>query len=77
MMINYNNKRSFVSIELNLHTINCLKENKYPLKNKEDNQLFSELLKIYNIISTTDLLMGKKDFFICIMTNQLDCFINF
>jgi len=60
--LNYNNKKSFVSLELNLHTLNCLKENEYPLKNKKENELFIELLKVYNIISTSDLLKGKKEF---------------
>lgn len=60
--LNYNNKKSFVSIELNLHTINCVSNEKYSLKNNSKNELFNELIKIYKLIETSDLLLGKKDF---------------
>ena len=60
--LNYNEKKSFVSIELNLHTINCDKKNNYPLKNDKQNELFNELIKIYNIIENSDLLLGKSGF---------------
>lgn len=62
--LNYNNKKSFVSIELNLHTINCVSKNdkKYSLKNKKENELFSELIKMYEIICNSDLLLNKTEF---------------
>jgi hypothetical protein len=62
--INYNKKRSFVSIELNIHTLNCLKEceSKYPLTDKEDNIIYKEAKKVCEIISNSELLMGKLDF---------------
>ncbi len=61
--LTYNKKRSFVSIELNLHTINCLsKKTQYPLKTKRDTKLFDELLKVYNTIATSKLLKGKLGF---------------
>jgi hypothetical protein len=61
--INYNNKRSFVTIELDLHTINNdLTENYYSINSKKDNELFLEVKKICNIISNCDLLKEKLDF---------------
>lgn len=49
---NYNNKSSFISVELYLHT-NNIKFKKYPLNAKKDTELFNECLKIGNEI-------GKK-----------------
>jgi len=62
--INYNTKRSFVSIELSLHTLNILEnvKNKLPLNNKKDNIIYQECLKICDIISNCDLLKGKLEF---------------
>lgn len=61
--LNYNNKKSFTSIELNLHTANCLdRDCNYSLKDKEDNELFNEMMKISEKIANTDLLKGKLDF---------------
>jgi hypothetical protein len=61
--LNYNSKRSFTSIEISLHTLNCLnKEINLSLKDKVDNELFMEMMKISNIIANTDLLKGKLDF---------------
>tara|TARA_Y100000389_G_C17335810_1_gene450575 strand:- start:23 stop:598 length:576 start_codon:yes stop_codon:yes gene_type:complete len=62
--INYNNKRSFVSIELNVHTINLdsSNEKKYPLSEKGERTLLDETLKICNIISNSDLLKNKTEF---------------
>lgn len=62
--INYNNKRSFVSIELNLHTLNCNKntERKYPLNEKRDTMIYDEVIKVCKTIAKCDLLQGKLDF---------------
>lgn len=60
--IAYNDKKSFVNIELNLHTINIRSEKKYSLKNSHDNKLFNELTEIAKIISNTNLLKGKCNF---------------
>lgn len=61
--LNYNSKRSFTSIELNLHTANCLdRDCNYSLKDKPDNELFLEMIKISKIIAKTDLLKDKSDF---------------
>lgn len=61
--LNYNSKKSFTSIELNLHTANCIsKEVNYSLKDKDDNELFLEMIKISNLIANTDLLKGNLDF---------------
>lgn len=66
--LNYNDKRSFTSIDLNLHTINCLKKQKeedqklYSLNNKKDTEMFEELLRIAQIITELPLLKGEKEF---------------
>lgn len=62
--LNYNKKRSFTSIELNLHTINCQNNTKssLPLKNKNNSELFDELILITKKIVNTDLLKGKLNF---------------
>jgi hypothetical protein len=62
--IAYNHKRCFTSIELSLHTINCLssRNKDYPLKTSGDTELYDELLKIANIIASSELLLGKKSF---------------
>lgn len=61
--LNYNSKKSFTSIEINLHTANCLSRDcNYSLKDKEDNELYKELIKISEIIANTDLLKGNLDF---------------
>jgi len=57
--LNYNNKKSFACIELNLHTINCLQQKKESLKNNSQSKLFSEALKIYKIIEKSNLLNNK------------------
>lgn len=62
--INYNRKRSFVSLEISLHTINT--ENNineaYPLSDKSETRLLDEAKKVCQIISDSDLLKGKTDF---------------
>lgn len=61
--LNYNSKRSFTNIEVTLHTANCLnKDICYSLKDKIDNELFMEMMKLSNIIANTDLLKGKSNF---------------
>ncbi len=61
--LNYNSKKSFTSIEINLHTANCIsKDVNYSLKDKIDNELFMEMMEISKIIANTDLLKGKSDF---------------
>jgi len=62
--INYNKKRSFVSLELNLHTIN-INENiqeEYSLSEKNDTRLLDESKKVCQIIAESDLLKSKKEF---------------
>ena len=55
--LNYNKKRSFTSIELNLHTSNCDSKNptNLPLKNKKNTEIFDELL-----IITKKIIIHKK-----------------
>lgn len=61
--INYNKKRSFVSLELNLHTLNCEnKEKKYALNNKKDTFIYKEALAVCEKIVNSDLLQGKLNF---------------
>lgn len=62
--INYNAKRSFVSIQMNLHTINCKEDiiDCYELNDRKDTRIFNEAKKICQIISDSDLLQGKLDF---------------
>lgn len=62
-IINYKESRCFTSIELTLHTINCIDKNMcLSLIEKEDNKLFSEMLKISKALSKTPLLSGELDF---------------
>lgn len=62
--IAYNNKRCFTSIELSLHTANCLmpKEKSYPIKTSGDTELYDELVRISKIIASSELLTGNKSF---------------
>jgi hypothetical protein len=61
--INYNNKRSFVSLELNLHTLNCeTKDKNYPLNNKKDNLIYAEAINVCKKIANSELLKGNLDF---------------
>lgn len=67
--LNYNDKKSFVSIELHLHTINNLINSKnssdfYTLKNDINNDFFFELITISNIIGNSELLREKSNFLI-------------
>lgn len=62
--INYNDKRSFVSIELNLHTLNCSNKNekKLSLNDKKDIILFNEAIRVCEKMIQSDLIQGKLDF---------------
>jgi hypothetical protein len=60
--INYNNKRNFISIELYLHTLNIQEENKIPLSNKKNTELFNEALRISNVIGNSSLLSDGDEF---------------
>lgn len=67
--INYNEKKSFVSIELHLHTVNNTINSKniteyYSLRNDLKNEFFSELVQIANIIGNSDLLAERGNFLI-------------
>lgn len=62
--LNYNKKRSFVSLEINLHTINLNEniEENYPLSQNGNTKLLDEAMKVCDIISNTDLLKGNLEF---------------
>ncbi len=64
--INYNDKRSFTTLELTLHTLNCdrhiANNYPYPLKNKPFSEIYIELIKIAQKMCSTDLLNSKLDF---------------
>lgn len=62
--IAYNNKRCFTSIELSLHTTNCVSSRKknYPLKTTGDTGLYDELVRLSSIMASSELLSGKKQF---------------
>jgi len=62
--INYNNKRNFISLELYLHTINIISENKMPLSNKRNTKIFDEAVRIANIIGDSSILSKHEEFFI-------------
>src|ERR1035437_890720 len=64
--LNYNNKKSFTSIELNLHTKNCMKsnENSVEFKNETNNVMFAETIEICKIIANTPVLKGETGFII-------------
>lgn len=67
--LNYNQKKSFVNIELHLHTLNNKIKSRdikdfFPLKNDIKNKFFFELVTIVNIIGNTDLLRDKENFII-------------
>jgi len=60
--INYNNKRNFISLELYLHTLNISGENKIPLSNKKNTEIFDEAVKIANIIGNSPILSEDHEF---------------
>jgi hypothetical protein len=61
---NYNKKKNFISIELNLHTININHGIRIPLSNKRETKLFEEALKLSNIIGNSKVLRGDSGFII-------------
>lgn len=64
--INYNDKKSFTTLELTLHTLNCdrgiLANNPFPLKPGVKFEIYNELLNIAKVICETDLLQSKLEF---------------
>lgn len=64
--INYNDKKSFTTIELTLHTANCDRQvalnSPMALKNHPSCELYAELLKVAKQMCHTDLLKGKLEF---------------
>lgn len=60
--INYNNKRNFISLELYLHTMNIDGENKIPLSNKKNTEIFDESVRIANIIGDSQILSEDFEF---------------
>lgn len=67
--INYNNKRNFISLELYLHTINIVSDNKIPLSNKKNTKIFDEAIKIANIIGDSPILSKDEEF--CIFKKSM------
>lgn len=67
--INYNNKRNFISLELYLHTINIVSDNKIPLSNKKNTKIFDEAVKIANIIGDSSILSKDEEF--CIFKKSM------
>lgn len=67
--LNYNDKKSFVNIELHLHTLNNTVKSKniqdyQPLRNDMRNPFFCELVAIANAIGGSSLLSGRENFLI-------------
>ncbi len=63
--INYNHsKRCYTYLEFNLHTLNSLPTTakKYPLKNKNNSELFDECINVINTILKNDLFKNKLEF---------------
>ena len=60
--LNYNGKRNYVSIELYLHTLNIKSEEKLPLSQKKNTELFDECMRLSDIISKSDVLSNSKVF---------------
>ena len=67
---NYNNKPSFVSIELYLHTTN-INLKKFPLNSKKDTDLFKECVFLGNSIGNKIGELDKKDFKIAAAQKRL------
>ena len=59
---NYNKlKSNYISIELYLHTLNVNPENKVPLNNKKETELFDDLIILANIIGNTTCFSETDD----------------
>lgn len=52
----------FISIELNLHTLNCTQNMAYALSKTTDTELFNATLQIYNKIVSTEVLLDNNIF---------------
>lgn len=60
--LNYNTKRNFISVELYLHTTNLLSNDKLPLSNKKNTNLFMEAVRLSNLICESDIIQGTTMF---------------
>ena len=60
--INYNDKRNFIRVELYVHTINPFTKKRYPLDYKKNTKLYTEAIKIGNMIGNSDILSDKSMF---------------
>jgi hypothetical protein len=60
--LNYNGKRNYVSVELYLHTLNINSQDKLPLSQKKNTELFDECLRLSNIISQSEVFSNSKIF---------------
>lgn len=60
--LNYNGKRNYVSVELYLHTSNIDSQNKLPLSQKKNTELFDECMRLSDIISQSEIFSNSKIF---------------
>lgn len=60
--LNYNGKRNYVSVELYLHTSNINSQNKLPLSQKKNTELFDECMRLSDIISQSEIFSNSKIF---------------
>ncbi len=60
--LNYNSKRNFISIELYLHTCNLFNEERLSLSAKKNTKLFTEAVRISNIIGDSEIIKGDSLF---------------
>jgi hypothetical protein len=60
--LNYNGKKNYVSVELYLHTLNIDSQDKLPLSQKKNTELFDECLRLSNIISQSEVFSNSKIF---------------
>jgi hypothetical protein len=58
-----NNKSSFISLEIYLHTININSKKKYALNAKKNTELFDECVKICNFVGK-DIKKVEKNFYV-------------
>jgi len=60
--LNYNGKRNYVSVELYLHTLNIDSQDKLPLSQKKNTELFDECVRLSDIISKSEVFSNSKIF---------------
>lgn len=60
--LNYNGKRNYVSVELYLHTLNIDSQDKLPLSQKKNTELFDECMRFSDIISQSEIFSNSKFF---------------